>query len=168
MIFKDSEGTEVSQRPQAVGFSTEFTITDDGEGTAAVALSGVENVEVVTATNVIAASESGKTFFLDAAAGFVSTLPTAAPGLHFRFIVKTAPTTNGYTITGSPADVIYGTIATSGAENTINGVTASQADNIILVHNVALIGDEVEFRSDGTNWYVTGNVNTYAAVTANG
>jgi hypothetical protein len=128
----------------------------------------VDNTEVVTATNVITAAESGKTFFLDAAAGFESTLPTAAAGLHLRFIVKTAPTSNGYTITGAPADKIYGTVACSGAEATINGVTASAADNVILVHNQAAIGDLVEFFSDGTNWYVTGNVNTYAAITANG
>lgn len=83
-------------------------------------------------------------------------------------MVLANPTTNGYTITGTPADIIYGTVACSGAENTINGVTASQADNVILVHNVALIGDLVEFFSDSTNWYVTGNVNTYAAITANG
>lgn len=126
------------------------------------------NVEVVTATNVITAAESGKTFFLDAVAGFESTLPTAAAGLRFKFVVKTAPTSNGYTITGSPADKIFGTIACSGAEATINGVTANAADNAILVHNVALIGDVLEFVSDGTNWYVTGNVNTYAAVTVNG
>lgn len=138
--------------------------------TGPVVLTGqqLENVEVVTATNVIAASESGKTFFLNAAAGFESTLPTAALGLYFRFIVKTAPTSVGFTITGSPADKIYGTIACSGAEDTINGVTANQADNVILVHNVALIGDLLEFYADETNWYVTGNVNTYAAVTANG
>ena len=128
----------------------------------------VGSTEVVTATNVITASESGKTFFVDAAAGFESTLPTAAAGLEFTFIVKTAPTSNGYTITGSPADKIFGTVACSGAEDTVNGVTANAADNVILVANVALIGDLVKFYSDGTNWYVTGNVNTFAAITANG
>lgn len=128
----------------------------------------VDTTEVVTATNVILAAESGKTFFLDAAAGFESTLPTAAAGLHLRFIVKTAPTSNGYTITGAPADKIQGTVACSGAENTINGVTAVDADNVILVANQATVGDLIEFFSDGTNWYVTGNVNTYAAITANG
>lgn len=166
-------------RGYAVGCT--FIKTDGGtgtvmyvnEGTATsadfnVAVRGVDNVEVVTATNVITAAESGKTFFLDAAAGFESTLPTAAAGLHLRFIVKTAPTSNGYTITGSPADKIYGTVAASGAEATINGVTASAADNVILVANQATVGDLVEFDSDGTNWYVTGNVNTYAAITANG
>lgn len=126
------------------------------------------NVETVTATNVITAAESGKTFFLSAAAGFESTLPTAAAGLRFKFIVLTAPTSNGYTITGSPADKISGTVACSGAEDTINGVTAALTDNVILVANVALVGDMVEFVSDGTLWFVNGNVNTYAAITANG
>lgn len=128
----------------------------------------VESSEVVTATNVLTATESGKTLYLDAAAGFETTLPAAALGLNFKFVVKTAPTSNGYTITGNPADKIFGTVACSGAETTVNGVTASAADNVILVHNQALVGDLVEFMSDGTNWYVTGNVNTYAALTANG
>ena len=128
----------------------------------------VESSEVVTATNVLTATESGKTLYLDAAAGFETTLPAAALGLNFKFVVKTAPTSNGYTITGDPADKIYGTVACSGAEATINGVTASAADNVILVHNQATIGDLVAFMSDGANWYVTGNVNTYAALTANG
>lgn len=128
----------------------------------------VESSEVVTATNVLTATESGKTLYLDAAAGFETTLPAAALGLNFKFVVKTAPTSDGYTITGDPADKIYGTVACSGAEATINGVTASAADNVILVHNQATIGDLVAFMSDGANWYVTGNVNTYAALTANG
>ena len=146
------------------------TLSGDFTFSGALTFTGgsVENTEVVTATNVILAAESGKTFFLDAAAGFETTLPTAAAGLHLRFIVKTAPTSNGYTITGAPADKIFGTVACSGAEATINGVTASAADNVILVHNQATVGDLVEFFSDGTNWYVTGNVNTYAAITANG
>lgn len=132
------------------------------------AVNRTEEVEVVTATNVIAATESGRTYALSAVAGFESTLPTAAAGLRFRFVVKTAPTSNGYTITGAPADKIQGTVAASGAEATVNGVTAVDADNVILVANQATVGDFLEFFSDGTNWYVTGNVNTFAAITANG
>ncbi len=154
----------------ATTLSSTLGVTGATTFTGGVTFSGaiVDNTEVVAATNVITAAESGKTFFLNVATGFESTLPTAAAGLHFRFIVATAPTSNGYTITGTPADKIYGTVACSGAEATINGVTASAADNVILVHNEAKIGDLVEFFCDGTNWYVTGNVNTYAAITANG
>lgn len=141
----------------------------DDNNTGSVAQTPVlDNVEVVTATNVLLANESGKTCFLSAAAGFETTLPAAAAGLRFRFFVKTAPTSVGYTITGSPADKIQGTVAASGAETIVNGVTAVDADNVILVANQAIVGDYVEFVSDGTNWYVTGNVNTFAAITANG
>ena len=155
---------------KAATFESTISVTGVATFAAVPVFNGglVGSTEVVTATNVITAVESGKTFFLDAAAGFESTLPTAAAGLYFRFIVKTAPTSNGYTITGSPADKIFGTVACSGAADTVNGVTADATDNVILVHNQAKVGDLVEFYSDGTNWYVTGNVNTYAAITANG
>lgn len=155
---------------KAVIFESTLAVTGVATFTAVPVFSSglVDTTEVVTATNVITATESGKTFFLSAAAGFESTLPTAAAGLRFRFIVKTSPTSNGYTITGSPADKIQGTIASNGAETEANGVAASDADNIILVANQAVVGDWVEFLSDGTNWYVTGEVGLLAAVTANG
>jgi hypothetical protein len=137
-------------------------------GTVHTVATKTAKVETVTATNVLTASESGKTIYLSAAAGFVTTLPAAAAGLEFDFIVKTAPTSNGYTITADPADSIYGTVAANGAEDTVNGVTAAGADNVILVANVALKGDRVKFQSDGTDWFVSGGVNTFAAITANG
>lgn len=144
-----------------------FFINPDGTRRPLSLASGAGESEVVTATNVITAEESGKTFYLSAAAGFVSTLPTAALGLKFRFIVKTAPTSNGYTITGTPAAVIFGTVAANGAEATENGIAAASEDNVIFVANQALVGDYVDFESDGTNWYVSGMVNTFAALTAN-
>ena len=155
---------------QSAGLNTLENVTIGGTLAvtgAATFGSTTENTEVVTATNVITAAESGKTFYLSAAAGFVSTLPTAAAGLNFKFVVKTAPTTNGYTIVGTPVAIIQGTVAANGAEATINGVAAVDEDNVILVANEADPGDWVEFNSDGTNWYVTGQVNTFAAITAN-
>ena len=165
--FKTQKAATFESTVAVTGAST-FTGVATFAATPVFSGGTVSNTEVVTATNVITASESGKTFFLSALAGFESTLPTAAAGLEFTFIVKTAPTSNGYTITASPADSISGTVACSGAEDTINGVTAALTDNVILVANVALVGDLVKFYSDGTLWYVTGNVNTYAAITANG
>lgn len=167
MIVKDSAGAEVTQNPQALKFSADFTLTDDGEGTTEVAQTHVDTVEVVTATNVITAAESGKTFYLDALAGFVSTLPTAAAGLRFKFVVKTAPTSNGYTITGTPAAKIQGTVSSNGAEAEVNGIDAADEDNVIFVANQAKVGDYVEFNSDGTNWYVSGMVQDLAGLTAN-
>jgi hypothetical protein len=137
------------------------------DGTVNTVATKTAKVETVTATNVITASESGKTFFLSAVAGFESTLPTAAAGLNFRFVVKTAPTSNGYTITGTPAAKIQGIVSATGADTEANGIAAVNEDNVILVANQALPGDYVDFVSDGTNWYVSGMVNVFAALTAN-
>jgi hypothetical protein len=166
MIFQNTAGTEVAQRPQAVKFTAGATLSED-DGVLSVQIGGTDTMQVLTATRTVLASENGKTFFLDAAAGFTVTLPAAALGLRYKFIVKTAPTSNGYTIVGNPVAKIQGIVAASGAEATVNGVVAADEDNVILVHNQALVGDMVEFESDGTNWYVNGNVNTFAAITAN-
>jgi hypothetical protein len=166
MIFQNAAGTEVAQRPQAVKFTAGATLSED-DGVVSVQVGGSDTMQVLTETRTVLASENGKTFFLAAAAGFTVTLPAAALGLRYKFIVKTAPTSNGYTIVGDPVAIIQGIVAASGAEATVNGVAAANEDNVILVANQALVGDMVEFESDGTNWYVNGNVNTFAAITAN-
>lgn len=118
--------------------------------------------EVVITTNAITAAENGKTFYLDLAAGFVTTLPAPAAGLRFRFIVKTAPTGAPYVINTPTANIIYGMFVqrADGA-----GVAGAAQDTVNLVHNQAIIGDWAEFDSDGVNWYVHGMVNISAGVT---
>lgn len=120
------------------------------------------NVEVVITTNVIAASESGKTFFLDLIDGFTSTLPAPAAGLRFRFIVKTAPTTAYIIVTTSSANIMYGMMLerAGGA-----GVAGAARDRFDFVASQAIIGDWVEFYSDGTNWYYHGMVDVAAGNT---
>ncbi len=121
------------------------------------------NTEVVTTTNVITASESGKIFYLNAAAGFLSTLPTPAAGLSFRFIVQTAPTSVGYTIaTASSANIIKGMIVerAGGA-----GVSSAVGDLVTLVANQSIAADWLMFFSDGTSWFIHGMVDVAAGVT---
>lgn len=123
-------------------------------------------VEVVTETNVITASESGKTFFLDAVAGFLSTLPAPAAGLEYTFIVKTAPTSNGYTIaTNAGADIIVITVNELETDTGDDGPSDDNADLITFVANVALQGDRIDFKCDGTNWYAMGQTIADGAVT---
>lgn len=121
------------------------------------------NQEIVTATNVIAASESGKTFYLHAAGGFTSTLPAPALGLMFRFIVRTAPTGGAYVITtNGGANIMFGrTLERAGTA----GVAGAARDTFNFVANQSIIGDEVTFRSDGTNWYYTGTTDIAAGNT---
>jgi len=123
----------------------------------------VENTEVVTATNVILASESGKTFYLNAAAGFLSTLPAPAAGLVFRFVTQLAPTSNGYTIaTNASANIIKGMVVerAGGA-----GVSSAVGDLVTLVANQSIAGDWLEFWSDGTTYFIHGMVDVSAGVT---
>ena len=116
--------------------------------------------EAVVATNVITAAESGKTFFLNVAGGFTSTLPAPATGLNYKFVVSTAPTT-AYIIT------------TNGGDNVIEGmadvnstlVLAANEDKINFVANTAIVGDWVEVVSDGTSWFVTGQSGAAGGIT---
>lgn len=119
------------------------------------------SVEVVTTANVIAATESGKTFFLNSTTGFASTLPAPAAGLRFRFVVTTQNTTGN------------STIVTNGGDNVIEGgaivlstfVPASNEDSINIVASTTLVGDWVEVISDGTSWFVSGQSGATGGIT---
>lgn len=123
------------------------------------------SAEVVTTTNVITAAESGKTFFLNSATDFVSTLPAPAIGLKYKFVVTTAATTTAHTIVTNGGDnVIYGAVATADG---LASVLASAEDTISLTKTATggIVGDMVEVVSDGTNWYCSGLVSVAAGIT---
>jgi hypothetical protein len=125
------------------------------------------NAEVVTATNVIAASENGKTFFLNSATEFVSTLPAPALGLKFTFIVTAAPSGASYTIvTASSANIIKGSVYSSDLNAANDGdIETSGGDTITLVDAKAVAGDRVELWCDGTNWFAQGFCSAFDAIT---
>lgn len=153
----------------ATGILT-YGVLKDGAGTTLGATAAEINqycdesakTEVVTATNVIAATESGKTFFLDAIGGFTSTLPAPALGLQFRFIIKTAPTTAYIITTNAGADILYGHMLERAGTA---GVAGAARDTFNFVANLAIVGDWVEFYSDGTNYYYHGMVDVAAGNT---
>ena len=106
--------------------------------------------EVVTATNVITADESGTTFYLNSDTEFVSTLPAPAIGLKFTFIVTAAPSGAAYTlVTASSANIMSGTVSDIVGET----VYGTAQDLITFADGVSVIGDRVDVESDGTNWY---------------
>src|SRR5215213_1051351 len=101
------------------------------------------NVEVVTATNVITASESGKTFFLNSATEFVSTLPAAAAGLRYSFIVTAAPASASYTVitpgASGGANIILGHILSSQDAGGSADSETSGGDTITFVDSKAVV-----------------------------
>lgn len=174
----------LTRRPTAVGVATAgsapiYVDSDDnrvkvipgGSGTAEVVLqetSGAGAAEVVIATNVILAAESGRTFYLNAATEFVSTLPAPALGLRFTFIVAAAPSGADYTVvTNGAAEIIIGKVHSAAGdagdvENTAGGTT------ITFAGGQAVAGDRVDIESDGTNWYAVCFASVAAGITITG
>jgi len=125
--------------------------------------------EIVTATNVITAAESGKTFFLNSATEFDSTLPVMALGLNYRFIVAAAPSGASYTITPTDADKIIGhTLFAEDAGGSGDTETTAGADVITFVDGKAVAGDWVEVWCDGVAWYASGRSAVNDAITFTG
>lgn len=122
--------------------------------------------EVVAATNVITAAESGAVFFLASATEFVSTLPAVAAGLHFTFIVSAAPSGASYTVVAASGTPIVGHVLSSDLNAASDGdFETSGVLTLTFVDSKAVKGDMAEFWCDGTNWYVTAKCSVFDAIT---
>lgn len=116
--------------------------------------------------------DCGKTFFLDEATGCDVTLPPiddAKAGWNCKFVVKTAPTSNGYVIS-EDTDEDTNKIVTNGineleVDTESDGPYNAGHTTVTLVHNVAVAGDHLEFLCDGTNWHCKGQTNADGGVT---
>ena len=133
------------------------TLKTDGE-----IVTSLDTTEVVTTTNVITAAESGKTFILNSTTPFVSTLPTAATGLRYRFYAGASQVTGGnHTVVCTNNDnTIYGSVTVAGVV-----VAGTVEGSINFVADTMLPGDWVEVFNDGTNWYVSGQATASGAIT---
>ena len=88
------------------------------------------------------------------------TLPAPVAGVVYRFVV-TADITANATITATGA-LLQGSMIVAGATVDVDGTTVFTID--ATKENV---GDYLELRSDGTNWFVTqSNFLTTAAITS--
>lgn len=149
----------------AVTMASTLAVTGAATLSSTLTVAGVTNsgtlltkdlTEVVTATNVITAAESGSVFFLNSATEFVSTLPAVAAGLHFTFIVTAAPSGASYTVVGASGTPIHGMVLSKD----LNGVTDSGATagtgvlTLTFVDSKSVKGDSAEFWCDGTDWFV--------------
>ena len=126
------------------------------------------NAEVVAATNVLTAAESGKTFFLTSATEFATTLPAPALGLNYTFIVGAAPASASYTVvTNAAAQILAGHVLTSAtaigdSENAATGTT------ITFVDGQSVVGDKAYVVSDGTSWFASCMCAVAAGITITG
>lgn len=128
-------------------------------------LGRVEDVEVLTTTKSVSANDSGKTFFLNHATGFVSTLPAAQAGLNYTFVVGGTPPSSGNhtVVTSGSSNVIHGLVVMATVDDA--GAVDDNADTISFVASQAQEGDWVTVVSDGTDWFVRGQAQVAEGVT---
>jgi hypothetical protein len=121
------------------------------------------NTLTITETKAVGVAESGMTFFINNATGFVSTLPAPAAGLRYTFINILANTSGNHTIvTTSSANIIKG----QGVSSQATAFDTGTADDTInFVANSSVAGDRVDLISDGTNWYAYAQATLTASIT---
>jgi hypothetical protein len=125
-------------------------------------VTSLDTVEVVTTTNVITAVESGRTFVLNSATAFVSTLPAKAAGLCYRFYAGATQVTGGnHTVVCTNNDnTMFGSVTVAGVV-----VAGTVEGSINFVADTMLPGDWCEVFNDGTNWYISGQATASGAIT---
>lgn len=149
-VYRKQGGNEL-----VVASGGTLTIESGATVTVAAGSGWTHPAEIVTATNVITASESGATFFLNSATEFVSTLPAPALGLRYSFIVTAAPSGASYTVVGASGTPIHGMVISKD----LNGATDAGATagtgvlTLTFVDGKAQKGDRADFISDGTDWF---------------
>ena len=108
-------------------------------------------VEQKTDDFTLTASDSGKTFIVNAAEK-TATLPATAAGLQYTFVVQTLSTTTGFSISPVTADAIHGGGQASTDDKDLINSSATDAEGDM----VTIIGDGVD------GWFITSVVGTWA------
>lgn len=167
-IYVDSDTSTVKVVPGSTGTTEkELVDTDTTQTLSGKTINGPASAEVVTATNVILAAESGKTFFLNSATEFVSTLPAPALGLYFKFIVSAAPSGASYTvICAASGTLIKGHVLTNDLNSATDADFGTAGElTVTFVDGKSVAGDCAEFECDGTNWFVRASCSVFDAIT---
>lgn len=157
----------------AEGISVDGTVVVDGSGnldapvtTTTLTASGASSIGSITAglnyfkpvltptvDTTLTVAQTGSIVNLGTA-GVDVTLPspTAANGVHYRFVVSAAFATTDITIVSGTADLIEGSLIVAGAV-----VACDAADLITIAAANEDIGDFIEIYSNGTKWMVGAN-----------
>lgn len=109
-----------------------------------------EPTETVTAANTLTVAETSKTVYLSTT-GATTTLPAVADsaGVSYRFVVGAALATTNASIASAEGDNIEGTLIVAGAV-----VDCDAVDFVRFIIDGENLGDYVEFRSNGSKWFI--------------
>jgi len=106
----------------------------------------------LTATKTVTEGENGKTFFLNAATEFATTLPAPALGLHYKFIVKGAASGADYTVVTNGGSNIMETMIL----DIVGELVYATGRDVVTFVDGGKAGDRLEVECDGTNWFCMG------------
>ena len=144
--------------------TTNFDIDSSGNisGTGTSKMTGATNLVLPYESLAATAAESGTTFVFNRAAGVVVTLPVAAVGVTYKFIVGTTVTSNALTIKGATAVDCF---------TAYSMVTLFDKDNNVAQSKIFLADgsdDDVFSMNGGTTGGFLGSVITVTGIAAGG
>lgn len=150
-LLKSNEGLgsvryQVDEFTQGLkaGLNGEFRVADTGMVTAK------EAIDTNTATTTLTVAQSGTTFYISGGALNNITLPAVAnAGINYRFVIGGAVDTGNIVIGSAEGDNINGTLIVAGAV-----VDCRAEDFINFITDGEQLGDYVEVRSDGVQWFI--------------
>lgn len=116
-----------------------------------------KQVSILGTAVTVGNSHSGDINILNATGGSVVTLPAPASGLNFKFIVANS-SSNMFV---APSTSIYGGVSTSAYHT--SGNLAAAGNTSITTTSGSAIGDSYSFVSDGSRYYLSGNVANFNA-----
>lgn len=126
---------------------------------------GMEPISVTAATFTVTKAHSHAQIYLNRAAGIALTLPAPDGGLEYEFIIGTAPTTDCTIATASSANIIVLGVNELEVDTADDGPYSAVGDLVSFKANVAVVGDFIKLKSDGTKWYGFGQTNADGGVT---
>ena len=126
----------------------------------------------LTEATQLTVEDNGKILFLNAAAEFTTTLPAledVSAGWNVEIVVKAAPSGAAYVVTEkASADtdkIITNGIVELEVDTGTDGLNNTGHTTVTFADGVAIAGDWIKVRSDGTNWYVTGQTKADGGIT---
>ena len=138
--------------------TTNLDIDSSGNITTTGYVSSYSNVSSITsATKSVESTDSGTVYTLNRAAGIVVTLPTAAAGLNYTFIVGTTFTGAGQINTDNTSDLF------SGFAQLFDPATAGDTNTFIPD---ASDDDTIDLGSAAQGWLVGGVIRLHATTAA--
>jgi hypothetical protein len=155
-----SEGgfEQISKNSTTGAITTNLDVDTSGNLVTTGYVSSYDNVvSIEDATYTVATTQSGAVFTLNRAAGIVVTLPTAAAGLNYTFIVGTTFTGAGQINTGNTDDLY------SGFAQLFDPATASDTNTFIPD---ASDDDTIDLGSAAQGWLVGGIIRLKATTAA--